>query len=68
MIKYYVFLMRNVFDRMMFKKVYVKCVFNEMVLYKKFVKEVMEYFCFFLYGMMEVVLEEVFNCLFEYFV
>ena len=58
--------MRNASDRTMPKKAYAKCVPNETVSHKKLVKEVTEHLRFFPHGMMEAVLEEVFNRLSEH--
>ena len=58
--------MGNASDRTMPKKAYVKCVANEKVSHKKLVKEVTEHLRFFSHGMMEAVLEEVFNRLSEH--
>ena len=61
MIKYHVFSMGNASDRTMPKKAYAKCVANEKISHKKLVKKVTEHLRFFSHGMMEAVLEEVFN-------
>ena len=53
--------MGNASDRTMPKKAYAKCVANETVSHKKLVKKVTEHLRFFPHGMMEAVLEEVFN-------
>lgn len=58
--------MGNASDRTMPKKVYAKCVANETVSHKKLVKKVTEHLRFFSHGMMEAVLEEVFNRLSEH--
>ena len=58
--------MGNASDRTMPKKAYAKCVPNETVSHKKLVKEVTEHLRFFPHGMMEAVLEEVFNRLSEH--
>ena len=58
--------MGNASDRTMPKKVYAKCVANETVSHKKLVKKVTEHVRFFSHGMMEAVLEEVFNHLSEH--
>lgn len=58
--------MGNASDRTMPKKAYAKCVANETVSHKKLVKEVTEHLRFFPHGMMEAVLEEVFNRLSEH--
>ena len=58
--------MRNASDRTMPKKAYAKCVPNETVSHKKLVKKVTEHLRFFPHGMMEAVLEEVFNRLSEH--
>ena len=57
--------MGNASDRTMPKKAYAKCVANETVSHKKLVKKVTEHLRFFPHGMMEAVLEEVFNRLSE---
>ena len=53
--------MGNASDRTMPKKAYAKCVANEKISHKKLVKKVTEHLRFFSHGMMEAVLEEVFN-------
>lgn len=58
--------MGNASDRTMPKKAYAKCVPNETVSHKKLVKKVTEHLRFFPHGMMEAVLEEVFNRLSEH--
>ena len=58
--------MGNASDRTMPKKAYAKCVANETVSHKKLVKKVTEHLRFFPHGMMEAVLEEVFNRLSEH--
>lgn len=58
--------MGNASDRTMPKKAYAKCVANEKVSHKKLVKKVTEHLHFFSHGMMEAVLEEVFNRLSEH--
>lgn len=58
--------MGNASDRTMPKKAYAKCVANEKVSHKKLVKKVTEHLRFFSHGMMEAVLEEVFNRLSEH--
>lgn len=63
MIKYHVFSMGNASDRTMPKKAYAKCVAEEVVSHKDFVKEVEEYSRFFSHSMIEAVLTDVFNCL-----
>ena len=58
--------MGNASDRTMPKKAYAKCLTNDTVSNKKLVKEVTEHLRFFPHGMMEAVLEEVFNRLSEH--
>lgn len=58
--------MGNASDRTMPKKAYAKCVANEKISHKKLVKKVTEHLRFFSHGMMEAVLEEVFNRLSEH--
>ena len=66
MIKYHVFSMEMRPTGRCPRKAYAKCVPNETVSHKKLVKEVTEHLRFFPHGMMEAVLEEVFNRLSEH--
>lgn len=63
MIKYHVFSMGNASDRTKPKKAYAKCVAEEVVSHKGFVKEVARYSGFLPHGMIEAVLTEVSDCL-----